>query len=105
MIFNDKNQASGVVNFYDIRAGQDAFWGFYFSDKLEAYDKLKVWFMLEKEAIDYAFENLQLKSLKCEVFKSNKAALFMHKKSGFQEVKCYEHIRGEVIILELKSPL
>lgn len=33
----------------------------------------------------------------------NKAALIMHKKQGCCEVDTYDHVRGEVVILQLEN--
>ncbi len=103
MIYVLEGQNAGVVNYYNIKYQEEAFWGFYFSDKFEGYEKLKLWFKLEKEAISYAFETLKLLKLKCEVFRDNKAALIMHKRIGYQEIDTYQHDKGEVIVLEIQK--
>jgi len=103
MIYQHDHKPLGVVNFYDINPEHEAYWGFYLSSELQDYEKLKVWLNLEKEAITYAFEQLRLPRLKCEIFRFNKAALFMHKRSGYQEIDTYQHEKGEVVVLELQA--
>ncbi len=103
LMYYQQEQALGVVNFYDIKERAKAFWGFYFTDQIAGYEKLKLWFALEKAAIAYAFETLELVELNCEVFKANQAALVMHKRQGFQEVSHYEHEKGEVVVLSLRK--
>jgi len=103
MIYYYEDCLAGVVYYYDIKPAQEAFWGFYLSNQLEDYEKLRLWYALEKEAISYAFEQLNVNTLKCEVFKDNKAVLFMHKKVGFKVINTYQHAKGEVTIMELKS--
>lgn len=101
MIYDQEGQQAGVVNYYDIKPGEEAFWGFYFSNQFEGYEMLKLWYALEKEAITYAFEELKIKKLKCEVFRFNKAALIMHKRIGYREIDTYQHAKGDVLVLEL----
>lgn len=101
MIFHQENEPVGVINYYDIKPESESFWGFYLANKLLDDEKLKFWLSLEKEAIKYAFDELKLKKLKCEIFRFNKAALFMHKRSGYQEIDAYPHEKGEVVVLEL----
>ena len=100
LLFCPDNKPSGVVNFYDIRPAEEACWGFYLADTLEDYEKLKLWFLLEKTAIDYAGNVLSLKKLKCELFADNKAALFMHKRSGFQKIDTWQHEKGDVVVMQ-----
>ena len=103
MIFQQDKKLLGVVNYYDIKAECESYWGFYLASELPDHEKLRLWFSLEKEAIKYAFDELKLKKLKCEIFRFNKAALFMHKRSGYQEIDTYQHERGEVVVLELQA--
>jgi len=103
MIFQHQEIDSGVVYYCDISSEKEAYWGFYFSSEFKDYEKLKLWFALEKQAINYAFNELQLLSLKCEVLSFNKAALVMHKRFGYKEINKYQHTRGEVIVLELQQ--
>lgn len=102
LIYADNEKNCGVVNFYDIKPLIEAYWGFYLSNQLLKEETLKYWFAMEKAATQYAFETLKIKSLKCEIFRSNKAALIMHKKSGYREIDAYKHQRGEVVVLELQ---
>ena len=101
LLFCPDNKPSGVVNFYNIRPAEEACWGFYLADTLEDYEKLKIWFLLEKSVIDYAENVLHLKKLKCELFAYNKAALFMHKRSGFQKIDTWPHKKGEVVVMQM----
>ncbi len=101
LLFYPDNRPSGVVNFYNIKPGQEACWGFYLTDTLEDYEKLRLWFLVEKAVIKYALDTLKLKSLKCELFAYNKAALFMHKRSGFQKIDTWKHKKGDVYIMQM----
>lgn len=103
MIYRPQGKYVGVVYYCDIKPKNEAFWGFYFAPDLEDYEKLKRWFALEQCAINYAFNELQLVALKCDVFSFNKAALVMHKRFGYQKIGCFSHVKGEVQVLELKK--
>jgi len=103
LLFEVQGESVGVVYYCDIIPAKEAYWGFYFSNHIEDYKKLKLWFSLEEDAINYAFNELQLVSLRCEVLKMNKAALVMHKRFGYKEINKYQHARGEVIVLELQQ--
>ncbi|MFK5985250.1 MAG: UDP-4-amino-4,6-dideoxy-N-acetyl-beta-L-altrosamine N-acetyltransferase [Pseudomonadota bacterium] len=101
LLFSQNGEKAGVVYFYDIQSKAEAFWGFYFSSDIKDYEKLKLWFALEQYAMEYAFNELQLQQLKCEVFAFNKAALVMHKRFAYKQIDSYQHSKGEVIILEI----
>jgi len=101
LLFCPDKIPSGVVNFYDIKPDQEASWGFYLADTLKDHEKLRLWFLLEKTVVNYASDTLRLNSLKCELFASNKAALFMHKRSGFRKIDTWKHEKGEVIVMQM----
>ena len=80
-IFYSKKKDLGVINFTDIdfHAGS-AFWGFYASKKSPPGTGL----MMEYCALKYAFDELRLHKLNCEVIEFNKSVINMHKKYGFK---------------------
>ncbi len=74
------NSTLGIVNFIGLsKENMNAFWGFY--AKVDAPRGAGV--IIEYEALQYAFETLNLHKLNCEVIAFNKTVLNMHKKTGF----------------------
>jgi len=71
---------SGVIGFTDINLIQGiASWAFYTSpNALRGSGSL-----MEFHALEYAFNELQLHKLKCEVLEFNKTVIKLHKKFGF----------------------
>jgi len=88
---------AGVVNFFDINPElKTCHWGFYLSYDLDGSPfKFQAWQSLEKEAIDYAFNELNCHQLICETFRFNQSVLEMHKRFGFVEMSIEQHIKGE----------
>jgi UDP-4-amino-4,6-dideoxy-N-acetyl-beta-L-altrosamine N-acetyltransferase len=73
----------GVISFTDIDwQNQMSFWGFYVG---EFNFPLPLGVYVEFLALEYAFETLKFKQLKCEVFNFNQAAIKLHKKFGFRQ--------------------
>lgn len=82
----------GVVSFININlyAGH-ASWAFYTDPN--ANKKTAAW--LELLALDYAFSDLGLRKLNCEVLSFNKSVINMHKKYGFKvEGRLIQQFRG-----------
>ena len=92
VIFKDENPI-GALYFNNINQEHNiADWGFYlYPPELagKGYGAI-----IEYNAINYAFENLRLRKLNCEVLDFNTSVIKMHKKFGFIE----EGIRRKHII-------
>jgi UDP-4-amino-4,6-dideoxy-N-acetyl-beta-L-altrosamine N-acetyltransferase len=80
----------GVVNFVQINpAFQRAFWGFYLGGEQPPGRGVA----MEYVALEFAFTELKLRKLCCEVIAFNEGVLKLHKKFGFQEEGLYrQHI-------------
>ena len=82
LIFEFESQPNAFVSFSDItRSNQNASWAFYLSPSA----KRGIGSLVEFFAIKYAFENLKLHKLKCEVLETNSSVIKLHKKFGFIE--------------------
>src|SRR5690606_22473244 len=69
-----------VVYFYNIgKTNSNAFWGFYAAEG----SARGVGSRMEYEALQYAFHDLNLHKLNCEVIATNDKVLRLHKKFGF----------------------
>lgn len=89
----------GVVCFYDIDGvAKTAEWGFYLADDELFFtykiSKKRAWLDIEREAIEYAKNKLNIDRLFCEVFEENKAVIKLHEKSGFREISHTYTITG-----------
>ncbi|MBF0256934.1 MAG: UDP-4-amino-4,6-dideoxy-N-acetyl-beta-L-altrosamine N-acetyltransferase, partial [Gammaproteobacteria bacterium] len=72
--------AQGVVYFTDIDTTQGtAFWGFYAAPEAPPGTGLR----MELAALNFAFGELSLHKLSCEVLANNGAVANLHKKAGF----------------------
>ena len=89
LIFDYQGVPSGVVtiNDHDHLAGT-AEWGFFLDvDGLEARGALlPAWLELEKEAVEYGFGKLGLRSMGGRTLAWNKQVLALHRRAGFVEV-------------------
>ncbi|MCA2214426.1 GNAT family N-acetyltransferase [Jidongwangia harbinensis] len=92
LIFEDDGQACGVVMF-DCR-GDVPTWGFYLDVAgLTARNALlPAWMRLEREAVDYAFDDLKVERLGGETLAANKQVLALHRRFGFRETRRYERL-------------
>lgn len=71
----------GVINFVDINPSQrTASWGFYSGD----ISKRGIGTQMEYLALNYAFGELGLEKLNCEVLSSNYSVVSFHRKFGFR---------------------
>ncbi len=91
--------AAGVVNFFDIdKDNHTCHWGFYLSNDFNyAKNAFQNWQLLEQEAIQYAFNELNCQKLYCETFRFNQPVLEMHKRFGFVETAIEQRKKGDVI--------
>jgi UDP-4-amino-4,6-dideoxy-N-acetyl-beta-L-altrosamine N-acetyltransferase len=85
LIFEYKDIPCAVVSFSNLsNRNKSASWAFYLGDNA----KRGVGSLVEFNALEYAFNNLNLHKLKCEVLAVNHAVIKMHKKYGFKEEGC-----------------
>lgn len=79
-IYEYRNTPTGVVSFNNIDEGnQNASWAFYASPDAERGTGSRMEFL----ALDYAFFELKLHKLSCEVLDFNTSVIKLHKKFGF----------------------
>jgi UDP-4-amino-4,6-dideoxy-N-acetyl-beta-L-altrosamine N-acetyltransferase len=89
---------SGVVTFTAI--GRTATWGFYLDvDGLTARgETLSAWIAVGREAIDYAFDELDLEALHGEVLEHNTVVRQMNRRCGFTESEpIHREVDGRVV--------
>jgi UDP-4-amino-4,6-dideoxy-N-acetyl-beta-L-altrosamine N-acetyltransferase len=94
MCIDDDGAPAGVVTFYDIRPlNRTASWAFYAGAPL----RRGIGPQMEILALDYAFGELQLDKLNCEVLSFNKAVVDFHRKHGFRVEGIFraQYARGE----------
>ena len=92
-----KDKPIGVIDFYAINA-ESAFYGMYLNPELIGNGAWGV--LLEYIAIDFAFKNLSIDTLKCESLATNHDVLKIHAFFGLSvyeqtEKTCYMHISKE----------
>lgn len=77
----------GLVNFVQIdRKNGKAFWGFYLGEEQGPRGRGSA---MEFLALDFAFTDLDLRKLCCEVFSFNQPVVRLHEKFGFREEGCF----------------
>lgn len=89
----------GVIAFSDINpVDKSASWAFYAAQPAP----LKAGSLLEFYALEYAFHNLQLERLRCEVLDFNHSVIKLHQRFGFitQDV-CSNHGQHQVVHLAI----
>ncbi|MFD8560336.1 UDP-4-amino-4,6-dideoxy-N-acetyl-beta-L-altrosamine N-acetyltransferase [Streptosporangium canum] len=108
LVYEHGGVPSGVVNLSDHDAGaRRAGWGFYLDvDGLgERGELLAAWMRIEGEAIEYAFAELGIGTLRGEVLARNEAVRTLHRRHGFAEVGTYTRevggVREPVVVMEL----
>ena len=80
LVFSADGDSLGVLYFTSWnQTSRHAFWGFYVAPDAPIQTSLQ----LEFEALEYAFETLNLHKLSCEVIAFNQSVINLHKKSGF----------------------
>lgn len=81
-IYEQNNIPLGLVAFTNIdRKNNKAFWAFYAADN----KKIGVGVEMETLALRYAFEELNLNKLCCEVLEFNSSVISFHRKFGFKQ--------------------
>lgn len=79
---DEQGTPNGVISFTDYnRLWRNAFWGFYTGTQAPIGTGLK----MEYEAIEHAFNELDLNKLNCEVLGFNTGVVTMHKQFGFKQ--------------------
>lgn len=89
LIFEYRGAPCGVVTFKDHDpASQTAEWGFFLDvDGLsERGELVQAWIALEKEAIEYGFGEMMLRTLGGRTLAWNKPVLDLHRRLGFAQV-------------------
>jgi len=91
----------GVIDFTNINyKNKSAYFGLYSNP----YSKVPgIGRILEKIAIDYAFNTLNINTLKLEVFENNKIVINLHKKFNFKQIEEKIVNNKKVIVMELKN--
>ena len=80
-IFELNGEPSGVIGFTQIdQVSNSASWLFYSGDT----SKRGVGSLMETTALDYAFDEMKLNKLNCEVLEFNDAVIRFHRKHGFK---------------------
>ena len=81
LIAVDGEKDVGLINFTEIdEKNGTAYWGFYSADlTLKGVGR-----RMEITALKYAFENLKLRKLNCEVLSSNPKVILLHRRNGFK---------------------
>jgi len=96
-----KNIYIGVINFtYIDYINKECQFGLYANPKLKGVGKI-----LLNIIIDYAFKNLDMTTLKAEVFRKNIKAIKLYKKFHFTEIGNKEFHNKDIIIMELDNIL
>lgn len=108
LVYEHGGVPSGVVNIsgHDVRARQ-AGWGFYLDvDGLSRRGELlAAWMRIEGEAVEYAFTELGIDTLRGEVLARNEAVRTLHRRHGFVEVGTYTRevagVEETVVVIEM----
>ncbi|MDB9972523.1 UDP-4-amino-4,6-dideoxy-N-acetyl-beta-L-altrosamine N-acetyltransferase [Oceanospirillaceae bacterium] len=81
-IFELDNKPCGVIGFVDINLiSKSSSWAFYSGDTASR----GVGSLMEITALDYAFKEMELEKLYCEVLEFNDPVIKFHKKHGFKQ--------------------
>ncbi len=107
LLFMDHQHPRGVVNLFDIDLNnKSCHWGFYLDNEQirDNAERLKLWLTLEQAVIDYVFDHLDMQTLLCETFASNRAVHQLHSKFGFQEInRVMDKNSREVVVMQLNK--
>ena len=93
LICEEAGKSLGFIGFYEISPRDDtAIWAFYSANPQQRGVGAK----MEIAALDYAFFELELEKLSCEVLSFNHAVISFHRKYGFQIEGIFErqYVRG-----------
>lgn len=98
LIYRDsEGEAQGVAYFTNIDVDKArAFGGFYLSPTAARITALEV----ELEGLDFAFNNLMLEKVFCEVLLGNQTIINFHLKVGFLTVRPHQNVNKSVAISE-----
>lgn len=81
-IFELDNKPCGVIGFVEIKTiSKSSSWAFYSGDTAIR----GIGSLMEITALDYAFNEMELEKLYCEVLEFNDSVIKFHKKHGFQQ--------------------
>jgi UDP-4-amino-4,6-dideoxy-N-acetyl-beta-L-altrosamine N-acetyltransferase len=110
LVYERREVPAGVVTFFDLDpAARSASWGYYLDDDgLDATGQLLMaWIEIQREAVRYAFDELELDLLEGEVLASNEAVRRLNRRQGFTETGSYQRdIDGEpseVVRVQLRA--
>ena len=110
LIYEHAGTPAGVVHFARFDpVDRSAHWGFFLDvDTLEpAGALLPAWLALEREAVDYAFDELELAVLRGETLVRNSAVRQLHRRFGFTESAVFtrevDGVRHEAVMTELPA--
>ena len=90
LVFEEEGRARGVVNFFDIADVADeriGAWGFFLDNEtaLAEGTAMMLWVRLMADAVDYAFDVLELDVLEGEVLEGNEVVRMMNRRFRFAE--------------------
>ena len=94
LIYEGEQGPCGVVLF-DLRP-ETPTWGFYL-DVAGLDALLPAWMRLERDAVEYAFEELKVDRLGGETLATNRQVLALHRRFGFRETRRYEK-NGQTVV-------
>lgn len=104
LICEDMDGPMGVVTFTRYTGpGGSATWAFYSGDR----SRRGVGRIMERLALEYAFETLELHRLECEVLSSNRGVMEFHRRHGFnlegtaREAYCRDNVRYDIYKLAM----
>lgn len=110
LIFSEGGVELGVVNFFDLTDDRsEVHWGFYFSDDMPVGpERVALWESMERQAIEYAFNQIKAEKLTCETLEENSAALAMHTRLGFSvasqlQIDC-SGVEKKCIVMSIENP-
>lgn len=96
LIYERNGVPAGVVTFFDLDSGR-GWWGYYLDNAglTERGELMPAWMQIQREAVRYAGQVLQLTSLDAETLGTNEAVLNVNKHLGFDVVStCTRTIDG-----------
>ncbi len=90
LVFEVDGKPRGIVNFFDLSLEQtprSGAWGFFLDNETAAAEgtAMLLWTKVMSEAVDYAFDELELDVLHAEVLEHNEAVRAMNRRYRFTE--------------------
>ena len=92
LILNYNQQDCAVIYFSGINGTDSCSWGFYAAP----YAPPGISLIIELAGLEYAFENLSIHRLNCEVLSGNTQVINLHRKSGFTQEGLLRQARNTV---------